>query len=157
MKKLFIGILLGLSFVASVEAQPARAETPSPPKQEQSPGMDPYRKDFIDAAAKIGSVVGVVGGLLLIYFQVKKAREERRSQADKDREQKQKELAEIKTGRQLREEELRWRKAGLAREVLNEMWADPYCLDAMLMLDWDERDYCMASTRQASSLTSYQE
>ena len=103
--------------------------------------MDQYTKDFIDAASKIGGVLGVFVAIFLAYFQVRKNREERQFQIEKDRAQREKELQEAISNRQQREEELRWRKASLAREILKDLWGDLYSADAMNMLDWSNRDY----------------
>src|SRR4030095_15406617 len=42
---------------------------------------------------------------------------------------------------QQRQEELRWRKANLAKDVLNKMWDDALISEATLMLDRSTRDY----------------
>lgn len=85
--------------------------------------MDPYLKDLIDAISKCVGLTSVFVAIFVAWHQVEKSREER------------------SRSRELREEELRWRKASLARDILNEMWSDPYCVDAMLMLDWEVRDF----------------
>ena len=85
--------------------------------------MDPYTKDFIDSVSKIAGVLGVFVAIFVAWHQFEKSRQE------------------TKRGREQREDELRWRKAGLARDVLNELWEDPYANDAMLMLDWSNREY----------------
>ena len=103
--------------------------------------MEPYTKDFIDAASKIGGVLGVFVAIFLAYFQVTKNREERQFQIEKDRTQREKELEEAINNRQQREEELRWRKASLARDILKELWGDIYASDAMNMLDWSNREF----------------
>jgi hypothetical protein len=103
--------------------------------------MDQNTKDVIDAISKIGSSLGLFVAIFVAYFQVKKNREERQTQLVKDRAQREKELAEAINERQQRELELRWRKASLAREVLDKLWNDPYSADAMLMLDWSGRQY----------------
>lgn len=124
--------------------------------------MDSYTKDLIDAISKIGGVLGVFVAIFVAYFQVRKNREERQlqvvkdegqkqtettnrqSQIDKDRTQREKELTEATTNRKQREEELRWRKASLARDVLKELQEDTYASDAMLMLDWSNREYTIS-------------
>lgn len=103
--------------------------------------MDPNTKDVIDATSKIGSVFGVFVAIFVAYYQVRKNREERKTQLDKDRAQREKELKEAIISRKQRQQDLRWRKANLAREVLNELWEDKYASDAMLMLDWSNREY----------------
>jgi hypothetical protein len=146
-------LLLGAVFVLSigvhnVRGQGAAQETPTPANSTEAkgatrpaPGMDPFTKDVIDAASKIGGVVSVLVAIFLAYYQVKKNRDERGRQFNKEREQKEKEIEEGKRNREQREEELRWRKASLARDMLNEMWDDSYANNAMLMLDWSNREY----------------
>ena len=85
--------------------------------------MDPYVKDLIDAISKCVGLISVFVAIFVAWHQVEKSREER------------------SRSRELREEELRWRKASLSRDILNEMWGENYCLDAMLMLDWEVRHY----------------
>jgi hypothetical protein len=88
--------------------------------------MDDSTKDWVDAISKIAGVLGVFVAILVARHQFGKSRQETK----RDREQ--------------REEELRWRKASLARDVLNELWEDQYANDAMLMLDWSNREYNIA-------------
>lgn len=73
--------------------------------------------------------------------QAKKYRDERTYQARKEEGQKQKELEEIAESRKQRQEDLRWRKASLAKDVLDELRNDSFCKDAMFMLDWNGRPY----------------
>jgi len=87
------------------------------------PGMDPFVKDLFDVIAKVFGLITVIAGAIGVYLQIRKNREER----------SQKEA--------LRREELRWRKAGLAREVINEIYENPQAAAAMRMLDWTERSY----------------
>jgi hypothetical protein len=48
---------------------------------------------------------------------------------------------EVSENRRLRREDLRWRKAQLAREVLEKYAADPLFAAAARMVDWDGREY----------------
>lgn len=48
-------------------------------------------------------------------------------------------LAELRGNRLLRAEELRWKRASLAREILDEMMSKETIKNAMLMLDWNGR------------------
>jgi hypothetical protein len=48
---------------------------------------------------------------------------------------------EMRQTREMRAQELRWKKAQLAREVLNGFWAKAHFHDALLMLDWSGRQY----------------
>ena len=120
-------------------AQPTA--TPQPAATTQPGGMDPFRKDLIDAASKIGGVIGVFVAIFVAYTQVRKNREERQQHDKQETAQQTKELAEATISRQQRQEELRWRKAGLAKDVLNKLWDDALISDAMLMLDRSNREY----------------
>lgn len=121
----FQRILLAVLLLSLFHA--CRAATAAPGEQ---PGMDPYAKDLIDAAAKAAGLLTVIGGALAVWLQFRRW-EHDRSQS----------LQEQARTRALRAEELRWRKASLARDALGEFLADPLAADAMRMLDWDGRDY----------------
>jgi hypothetical protein len=54
---------------------------------------------------------------------------------------------EIRANREQRELELRWRKARMAKSVLDEIWTSPRCRAALTMLDWDGRDFEDAGRR----------
>ncbi|MBP5977563.1 hypothetical protein HW132_33845 [Brasilonema sp. CT11] len=104
-------------------------------------GMNPLTKDIIDTISKAGSLFSVFLAIYLAVYQAKKYRDERKTQVIKEEEQKQKELEEIVESRKQRQEDLRWRKASLAKDVLDELRNDSFCKDAMLMLDWNGRSY----------------
>jgi uncharacterized membrane-anchored protein YhcB (DUF1043 family) len=131
----FLFFLLLLS-ADSLKAQAPPTPTPTP----AATGMDPFRKDLIDAVSKVGGVVGVFVAIFVAYTQVKKNRYERQVQVQKDSDQKQKELDESIKDRKQREEELRWRKSNLAREILKEL-DNVYTSAAKSMLIWPERKY----------------
>ncbi len=57
-------------------------------------------------------------------------------------------ISEMQENRKQRSEELRWKQSSLAREVLNELWGEPLCLDAMRMVDWNERTYTINGNRK---------
>lgn len=57
-------------------------------------------------------------------------------------------ISEMQENRKQRSEELRWKQSSLARDVLNELWDEPLCMDAMHMLDWDERSYTINGTQK---------
>ncbi len=129
--------LLLLLPAGSLKAQaPPAQPTPTP----AATGMDPFRKDVIDAASKIGGVIGVFVAIFVALTQVKKNRYERQVQVQKDSDQKQKELDEAIKDRQQREEELRWRKSNLAREILKELDTASTSA-AKSMLIWPQREY----------------
>src|SRR5947207_2411563 len=50
-------------------------------------------------------------------------------------------LNEARENRSLRSEELRWKKANLARDVIVALKGDPQVRDALQMLDWTGRVY----------------
>ncbi len=131
---LFLALSLGIHGVrgqGAAQVPQAKSNSTEVGKANQlDPGMDSFTKDVIDAASKIGGVISVFVAIFLAYDQVKR-----------NRQQKDDELKESKRSRKQREEELRWRKASLARDMLNEMWEDSYANDAMLMLDWSNREY----------------
>ena len=174
-------LFLSLSFVG----QPTSPASPGPQQPQPSPsavsfdpakpikvalvpeaapkaGIDPWWKDVIDAAAKIGSVVGTFLTLLSISIaafvalsQFKRNREIRQNELDerKDRlAQRQDELAWKKEEARREDDAVRREKANLARTVLSEMSKDAYANDAMSMLDWDEREYDVRATPGAPAV-----
>lgn len=131
----FLILLLVLTCQAQSDAQTQQptitAQIAATPQPTATPaGMDPFRKDVIDASSKIGGVIGVFIAIFVAYVQLKKNREERR-----------RDLEEAVTNRQQREEELRWRKANLARDLLEKLWVDVYVSAAMMMLLWSKREH----------------
>jgi hypothetical protein len=73
-------------------------------------------KDWFDIAFKIA---GIAGGLIAAF----------------------KAIAEMRLNRIVRERDLRWKQAGSAKQLIDEMFDGPKAKDASLMLDWEERDY----------------
>lgn len=57
-------------------------------------------------------------------------------------------ISEMQENRKQRSEELRWKQSTLAREVLNQLWDEPLCLNAMRMVDWNERTYTINGNRK---------
>lgn len=131
-------------------------------------GIDPWWKDFFDIISKaltpfglLLTGVSVVVGTLVAREQIRKNREERERNAEERKErqareieQKEKDREQSERNRTQREEdvaqrrdELRWRKAQLAREMLKGLHEDPYATDLMTMLDWDDRDFFVKSSR----------
>jgi hypothetical protein len=85
---------------------------------------------------------------------LRKDKEERDERQRKDIEAKDKDREQSELNRQQREQdvaqrkvELRWRKAQLAREMLKGLYDDPYATDMMLMLDWNDREFSVRSSR----------
>jgi hypothetical protein len=54
-------------------------------------------------------------------------------------------IHETGENRRLRQQELRWKKAQLAREILNNLKTNPRFHDALVMLDWSGREYEISS------------
>jgi len=59
----------------------------------------------------------------------------------KGRQQREAEIAARQEANRVAERELEWRRAVAAQASLEKMEDDPLAADAMLMLDWDGRDY----------------
>lgn len=125
------------------------------PQTAQPKGLDPLFKERVDVISKLGTPVSILVAIVLAWQQIKKNREERERNETERGERRKKELEEAKKDREQsernrkqREEdveqrriELRWKKAQLAKEVLDGLYADPYASDAMLMLDWNARTF----------------
>lgn len=156
MKKVLAVLALHFLFVILTPAQsntnggaasPVPTEISNAAAAEESGGYSKLTNDRIDAVSKIGSVAGVLIAIFGALYQVNKNREERKRQHKNDAEAKEKDLEERNASLAQRQEELRWRKASLAREVLKEMHSDPYCTDAMLMLDWSDRLFALRNVK----------
>lgn len=59
-------------------------------------------------------------------------------------------LTEMKQSRIQRHQELRWKQANTAREMLHEMLASKLANDAAIMLDWSYREFTIAAGKNAS-------
>ena len=57
-------------------------------------------------------------------------------------------LVEYSRSNRQKEDEFRWKKAELARKILDEMFGDPLSRSALRMLDWWERTYTAPDNRQ---------
>ena len=55
-------------------------------------------------------------------------------------------IAEMQLNRVVRERDLRWKQAGSAKQLIDEMFDDQRAKDASLMLDWEERTYKIDGT-----------
>jgi hypothetical protein len=84
--------------------------------------MDPVVKDIAQVAAWGAAVVG---GLIAVF----------------------KAIHETIENRHLRARELRWKKAQLAREVLERLFTNKRFHDALIMLDWTGREFEIAPGR----------
>jgi hypothetical protein len=91
--------------------------------QGQERYMDPFTKDVVEVAAW---VVALVGGLVASF----------------------KALHETALNRKVRVQELRWKKAELARETLTACNANREFHDAVTMLDWSGREFEVSPGRR---------
>ncbi len=78
--------------------------------------MDPFAKDVVQVAAW---VVAIVGGLIAAFKAIHETRENRRQ----------------------RLRELRWKKAELAREIIDKLHSNKRLRDALVMVDWTGREF----------------
>lgn len=86
--------------------------------------MDPFIKDVVQVAAW---VVAIVGGLIAASKAIHETRENRRQ----------------------RLRELRWKKAELAREIIDKLNSNKRLRDALVMVDWSGRDFEISPGRSA--------
>jgi len=84
--------------------------------------MEAATKDWIEVFTWGVGVVGALAGLFNLARETKQSRAQRR-------------------------DELRWRKASGANDMLNTFYADPVFRNAMLMLDWDGRPFQIDENR----------
>ncbi len=84
-----------------------------------------FFKDSIDLVTLIGGVVAVGGGLIAAF----------------------KTIQELQQSRQQRCEELRWKQANIAKQLLDELFGHEYSENAVLMLDWNKgkREYVVGN------------
>jgi hypothetical protein len=148
------GAANGVSPVTLVVQQGQTAKVEVGPQPEQPKGMDPLFKDRVDVISKLGTPISLIVAVILAWQQIKKNREERERNEAERGERRKRELDEQKKDREQsernrlqREEELRWKKAQLAKELLDELYSDPYASDAMLMLDWSGRQFRVKANR----------
>ena len=80
------------------------------------PHLDSNLKDWIQAASWIAAVAAGLFGIIKIVVEMRHARE-------------------------LRQEDLRWKKAQAAKSLWDEMWSDEPSHAALTMLDWDGREF----------------
>jgi len=81
--------------------------------------MDPIVKDIVQI---ISLAVAIVGGLVAAF----------------------KALDEVRENRRQRVRELRWKKAELAREIVDKLYSSKRFHDALIMVDWTGREYEIA-------------
>lgn len=86
--------------------------------------------DYVQAASWAGAVITAAVG-------VYKFGQDNR----KGRVQREEEIAARQEANKVAERELEWRRAGAAQASLEKMEDDPLAADAMLMLDWDGREF----------------
>jgi len=94
--------------------------------------INPLFKDWAELITLIGGLVAVVGGLIAAF----------------------KAIQELRQSRRQRVEELRWKQANVAKQLLDELFAHDYSENAVLMLDWNKgkRGYAVG---KESILISY--
>lgn len=94
----------------------------------------PVFKDWIDLVTLVGGVVAVIGGLIAAF----------------------KTIQELQQSRRQREEELRWKQANVAKQLLDELFGHKYSENAVLMLDWNKskREYVVGDE---SLIISYED
>ncbi len=86
--------------------------------------------DYVEAASWAGAVVTAMVGVYTFWQDNKKGRAQREA-----------EIAARQEANKVAERELEWRRAGAAQSSLEKMEADPLAAVAMVMLDWDGREY----------------
>jgi len=86
--------------------------------------------DYVQAASWAGAVITAAVGVYKFGQDNRKGRDQREA-----------EIAARQEANKVAERELDWRRAGAAQSSLEKMEDDPLAADAMLMLDWDGRDY----------------
>ena len=92
--------------------------------------MSPLVKDYVDVLTKLAGLATVVVGFFALRLQLTKQHEDRVGALD----------AQLQATQQ-RKEELRWRRANLAREMVSDLLHDGDAQRAMQMLDWRQRYY----------------
>jgi hypothetical protein len=94
----------------------------------------PLFKDWVDLVTLIGGVVAVIGGLIAAF----------------------KTIQELQQSRRQRDEELRWKQANVAKQLLDELFGHEYSENAVLMLDWNKskREYVVGDE---SLIISYED
>jgi hypothetical protein len=85
--------------------------------------INPLFKGWAELVTLIGGLVAVVGGLIAAF----------------------KAIHELRQSRKQRVEELRWKQANVAKQLLDELFAHDYSENAVLMLDWNKgkREYAV--------------
>jgi len=124
------------------------------PQDGEGGGLPRWLSELIDILIKALGLGSILFAALTYRRESRKNREDRQKAEEERVERLRKERAENVKNREQselnrvqREEELRWRKAQLAKELLDKFLADPYASDAMLMLDWSGRKFCVKANR----------
>jgi hypothetical protein len=121
----------------TLEVQPGQTAKIVVGTRDEAGGFIPrWLSDAVDLLVKVLGLASIIFAGLTFHRESVKNRLERK-----------KERLEQEQQRRQREEELRWKKAQLAKEVLDKLNADPYATDAMLMLDWSGREFCVEANR----------
>ncbi len=89
----------------------------------QSLGVDPYAKDVFQIIAWFAAILGAFIAVWKALVEVRENRQQRiKDQAQRIR-------------------EMRWGQAKISKELLDDMFDDPYAKAAMTMLDWSGREF----------------
>jgi uncharacterized protein YxeA len=131
-------------------------EPSKPPTDQQSNGMDPLTRDVIDAVSKIAAVISVFVAIIVASSQINKNRKDRNDQIKKDREQKEKEIDESIRNREQREEELRWKQAKTAKEIIDNIHYHEWAKNAVTMLDWSKGEHDYEIRKGSVEVISYE-
>lgn len=94
------------------------------------PAMAPQTKDWIQV---ISWIVGVIGGLIAASIAI----------------------FQFGANRKQREEELRWQKANIAKQIVEDIHRNEYACQAVTMLDWSEGAHEYEVDEGQTELVSY--
>lgn len=86
-------------------------------------GMNPFLKDIVQVSSWL---VAIIAGIVVAVRAIR----------------------EVRANRNLRAEDLRWRRASLAREILEQFEEDSKYCDVGVMLDWTGREFEIAPDRK---------
>lgn len=66
-------------------------------------------------------------------------------------------IIQLKQNREQRKKELRWRQANVAKEILDDLFSHPQAQDAVLILDWSDRNREYEIKKKTNQTISYNE
>jgi hypothetical protein len=93
--------------------------------------MDPYQKDIIQV---VSWGVAILGGLIAAYVAIH----------------------QLKLNAEQRKNELRWKQANAAREIINDIHSNIWAKNAVTMLDWSEGNHRLKFEDKNSVEISYE-